>query len=118
MMLLIFIKKTSIIYFTLNHISFLFLLFLSFSLFILNLLLIAYNKRNILLLLLTMEMMFLSIILNFCFLSINQLKISQVLALFILSVAATESSIGLSLIICLYRLKQNIGLKNISDLKN
>merc|ERR1712179_483641 len=106
--------KPFIIHFTLNNISFLILLFFSFTIFILNIMLVSYNKRNIILILLNMEILFLTIILNFAFFSLYQSRISQVLTLFILTVAATESSIGLSLIICLYRLKKNIGFKNFS----
>lgn len=110
--------KPFIIQFSLNHIYFLFLLSFSFALFIFNFLAISYNKRNVLILLLCIELIFLSIGLNFAFFSLIHLKTSQVLTLFILTVAATESSIGLGLLISLYRLKHNISFKSFSDLKN
>lgn len=117
MTLLIFIKFF-IIQFVSNSVSFLFLLLFSFSLFILSLLAITYNKKNILILLLCIELIFLSIGLNFVFFSLIHIKISQVLTLFVLTVAATESSIGLGLLVSLYRLKQNVSFNNFSDLSN
>ena len=71
-----------------------------------------------LIILLCIELLILSISLNFIFFSLFHVKASQVLALFILTVAATESAIGLGLLISLYRLNQNISFSNFSDLRN
>jgi NADH-quinone oxidoreductase subunit K len=65
-----------------------------------------------------MELIFMSIGLNFAFFSLIHLKIAQVLSLFVFTVAATESALGLGLLISLYRLKQNISFKSFNTLKN
>lgn len=109
--------KPFILQFSFSHVSFLFLLVFSFSIFLVSLLAITYNKQNILILLVCIELIFLSIGLNFAFFSLLHLKISQVFTLFILTVAATESSIGLGLLINFYRLKKTINFKSISSLK-
>lgn len=59
-----------------------------------------------------------SIGLNFAFFSLIHLKVSQVLTLFVFTVAATESAIGLGLLISLYRLKQGISFKSFNSLKH
>lgn len=107
-----------IIQFSLNQVSFLALWFFSFILFMINLISISYNTRNVLIVLLCIELLTLSISLNFIFFSLIHIKVAQVLALFILTVAATESAIGLGLLVSLYRLKQNISFKHFSDLRN
>lgn len=109
--------KPFIIQFNLDYISFLFLLTFSSLLFIWNLLAITYNEKNLLLIFLSIELIFLSLGLNFAFFSILHIKISQIITLFILTTAATESSIGLGILISCYRLKQNITYNNLSDLK-
>ena len=115
-MLLIYIKSYNI-QFNLDYISILFLLMFSFSLFILNILAITYNKHNLLITFLCMEIIFLSIGLNFAFYSILHSKVSQVLSLYVFTVAATESAIGLAILISFYRLKQNIAFKSLANLK-
>lgn len=79
---------------------------------------ITYNEKNVLIIFLSIELIFLSLGLNFAFFSILHIKISQVITLFILTTAATESSIGLGILISCYRLKQNITFNNLSDLKH
>lgn len=115
-MLLMFIKPF-IIQFNLDYVSFLFLLTFSSSLFILNLLSITYNEKNLLIIFLCIELIFLSIGLNFAFFSLLHIKTSQIITLFILTIAATESSIGLGILINYYRLKQNITFTCLTDLK-
>lgn len=115
-MLLMFIKPF-VIQFNLDYISFLFLLTFSSSLFIWNLLALTYNEKNLLIIFLSVELIFLSIGLNFAFFSLLHVKISQIITLFILTTAATESSIGLGILINCYRLRQNITFNNLNDLK-
>ena len=71
-----------------------------------------YNKQNLLIILLCIEIMLLSIGLNFVFLSLIINKFSQIYMLFIITTAAAESSIGLGLLVVLYRLKQTINFEN------
>jgi NADH-quinone oxidoreductase subunit K len=104
--------KPFIIQFNLDYISFLFLLTFSSSLFMLNLLAITYNEQNLLIIFLCIELIFLSVGLNFAFFSLL-----HIITLFILTIAATESSIGLSILINCYRLKHNITFAHLTDLR-
>lgn len=68
-----------------------------------------WNKRNFLILLLTFEMLFFSLILNFIYISAFTKNIlGQLFSLFIVTVAASETAIGLSLLIISYRLGSKI----------
>ena len=63
-------------------------------------------------------MMLLSINLNFIFFSIYlDDLIGQLFALYILTVAAAESAIGLAILVVYYRLRGIIAIDNISTLK-
>jgi NADH:ubiquinone oxidoreductase subunit K len=86
--------------------------FLSFILFTIGLIGIIINRSNLLLILMSIELLLLSI--NSCFLYISTLfnDINGiVIALLILTIAAAETSIGLALIISYYRLKNTISIK-------
>ena len=81
----------------------------SFILFSLSLVGIILNKRNLLIMLLCIEIMFFSLSLNFIFFSIYTHNIiGQVFALFIITTAAAETAIGLSLLTIAYRLSNKI----------
>lgn len=105
-------------HFSLNYISFLILFNLSFVLFSIGLLGSFYNKQNLLILLVCIELMLLSIGLNFIFLSLISNKFSSIFMLFIVTIAAAESSIGLGLLIVLYRLKQTLHIEKFANLKS
>ena len=80
---------------------------------------IIFNKKNILFTLICIELLLLSVNLNFIFLSIYLDDIyGQLFSIFILTVAAAESSIGLAIIILYYRVKKNISLTQELTLKN
>ena len=67
------------------------------------------NKRNLMLMLICFELIFFAVALNFIFFScFNYHFTGQILALLIVSVAAAETVIGLSLIILLSRLTQSL----------
>ena len=76
------------------------------------------NRRNILLLLMSIELMLLSINTNFIIFSHYSNDITgQVFVFFILAVAAAESAIGLAIIVSLFRLKSSLDIDTISNLK-
>ena len=80
---------------------------------------IIFNKKNILFTLICIELLLLSVNLNFIFLSIYLDDIyGQLFSIFILTVAAAESSIGLAIIILYYRVKKNISQTQELTLKN
>jgi NADH:ubiquinone oxidoreductase subunit K len=62
--------------------------------------------------------MLLSIGLNFSFLSLSVNKFGQVFMLFIMTLASAESSLGLALLVVLYRLKQVINFESFISLDN
>jgi NADH-quinone oxidoreductase subunit K len=92
---------------------------INFILFGISLLGIFLNFRNILIILMGIELILLSLNLNFIFFSIYLDDLyGQIFSLFILTIAASESAIGLAIIIIYYRLRGNISINQISILKN
>jgi len=70
------------------------------------------NKRNLLTILMAIELMLLGLNLNFIFFSVYLDDIfGQIFALYVLTVAAAESAIGLAIFTLYYRDKQTISLE-------
>jgi NADH-quinone oxidoreductase subunit K len=77
------------------------------------------NRKNILIIIIAVELMLLAINLNFITFSIYLDDIlGQMFVLFILTVAATESSIGLAILIVFFRIKKTILIENILTIKS
>ena len=93
-------------------------LFLSSVLFSISLAGIFLNRKNILIMLMSLEVMFLSINSNFIIFGnyLNDIA-GQVFVFFILTVIAAESAIGLAIIVVLFRTKQSINVDDIGKLK-
>jgi NADH-quinone oxidoreductase subunit K len=76
------------------------------------------NRKNLLILIMSIELMLLSV--NFFFI-ISSIylddRIGQLFTLFILTVAATESAIGLAILLLYYRVKGTISIEYINFLK-
>lgn len=82
---------------------------ISFILFLIGVLGIFLNQKNILLMLMSIEIMFLVISFIWIFSSIYLDDIiGQIFALLILTVAAAESSIGLAILVVYYRIRNII----------
>lgn len=97
-----------------------FILQLTFNmfLFVFNLFSIALNRRNTIVTLMCIELMLLNINTNFIVFSVYLDDLyGQIFSLFILTVAASESAIGLAIIILYYRIRGNINLNQIALLK-
>ena len=79
-------------------------------LFFISILGIVLNRKNILITIMSLELMLLSVNLNFIVFSVylND-AIGQVFIIFILTIAATESAVGLALLTAYYRLTNTIG---------
>jgi NADH-quinone oxidoreductase subunit K len=76
------------------------------------------NKRNILIILMCIELVLLSVNLNFITLSLYLDDIyGQIFSLFILTIAAAESAIGLAILILYYRIRNDISINQIAILK-
>ncbi|MFT5657642.1 MAG: NADH-quinone oxidoreductase subunit K [Gammaproteobacteria bacterium] len=79
---------------------------------------IVINRKNIIILLMSIELMLLAVNLNFIAFShyLNDLA-GQVFVFFILTVAAAEAAIGLAILVVLFRNKQSINVADINELK-
>ena len=76
------------------------------------------NRKNILLLLMCIELMLLSVNFNFIAFSyyLNDLS-GQVFVFFILTVAAAESAIGLAILVVLFRQRRSINVDDMDTLR-
>ncbi len=76
------------------------------------------NRKNIIILLMSIELMLLAVNLNFIAFS-HYLGDSagQVFVFFILTVAAAEAAIGLAILIVLFRKRHSINVDDVSDMK-
>ena len=91
---------------------------MSIIIFCISLLGIIINRSNTLLVLVCFELMLLSIILVISIYHIIlNLILGQVVALYIATIAAVESAIGLSILIGFYKLRGSISLRIINMLK-
>jgi len=78
------------------------------------------NRRNILIALVSLELLLLSVNLNFVMFSIYlDDTMGQLFVLFILTIAAAESGLGLSILVAFYKLRNSIEFKliKINNLK-
>ncbi len=90
-------------------------LFFSVILFSLSLLGILINRRNVIIVLLSIELIFLAVNFNFIIFSVYLDDITgQVFSIFILTVAASESAIGLAILVTYYRVKNTIAMESIN----
>lgn len=79
---------------------------------------IIINRRNILIILMCLEIVLLSLNLNFILVSCYLDDLSgQIFSFFILTVAAAESAVGLAVIIIYYRLRNSITIFQPISLK-
>ena len=76
------------------------------------------NRKNVILLLMAIELMLLAVNMNFVAFShyLNDLS-GQVFVFFILTVAAAEAAIGLAILVVLYRNRSTINVQDLENLK-
>jgi NADH-quinone oxidoreductase subunit K len=92
---------------------------LSLAFFALGLMGVVFNRKSILLVLMSLELMLLSV--NLLLLSLSALMNDvdgQIFAFFILTVAAAESAIGLAILVVYYRLMGSIAAHRMSLLRD
>jgi len=79
---------------------------------------IVINRKNVIILLMSIELMLLAVNFNFIAFShyLNDLA-GQVFVFFILTVAAAEAAIGLAILVVLFRNKRSINIEDISELR-
>ncbi len=76
------------------------------------------NRKNIIIMLMSIELMLLAVNLNFLLFSVYlDDLIGQLFALFVLTVAAAESAIGLALLVIYYRVRGTIAVEFINLIK-
>ena len=76
------------------------------------------NRKNVIVILMSVELMLLAVNINFVAFSafLDDLA-GQVFTMFILTVAAAEAAIGLAILVVFFRNKGTIAVEDISDLK-
>ena len=86
-------------------------------LFVIGLIGIVLNRRNLIILIMSIELLLLAINLNFIiFSNLHHNLIGQIFALFVLTVAAADSAVGLAILVIYYRLRDTIDVKQVSNL--
>jgi NADH-quinone oxidoreductase subunit K len=76
------------------------------------------NRKNIISLLMSIELMLLSVNINFvAFSSFLHDLVGQIFAIFVLTVAGAEAAIGLAILVIYFHNRHNIEIKNISSMK-
>ncbi|MGB7540960.1 MAG: NADH-quinone oxidoreductase subunit NuoK [Burkholderiales bacterium] len=93
-------------------------LILGAMLFAISIVGIFLNRRNVIILLMAIELMLLAVNMNFIAFShyLNDMA-GQVFVFFILTVAAAESAIGLAILVVLFRNLQTIDVDDLDSLK-
>lgn len=93
-------------------------LILSVIVFSLSLVGIILNRKNVILLLVCIELMLLAVNTNFVAFSHYYAGVAgQIFVFFILTVAAAEAAIGLAIVMLLYRNRGNINVNKMNHLK-
>ena len=88
------------------------------ALFCLSLAGIFINRKNVIVLLMCIELMLLAVNMNFiAFSHFNQDIAGQVFVFFILTVAAAESAIGLAILVVLFRNRNSINVEDLDAMK-
>lgn len=76
------------------------------------------NRKNAILLLMSIELMLLAVNMNFiAFSSYSNDIAGQVFVFFILTVAAAESAIGLAILVVLFRNRETINVQDMDQMK-
>ena len=76
------------------------------------------NRKNVIIILMSIELIFLAVNINLVSFSIYlQNLVGQVFAMFILTVAAAEAAVGLAIIVIYYKNRGSINVEQISSLK-
>lgn len=104
--------KTKIILYKMDLLTFIIIPIITFFIGVSG---IIFNKKNAILILISVELMLLAI--NFIFLVSSVYlddRIGQIFALLILTVAAAESSVGLGLLVVYYRIQGSVSIESIN----
>lgn len=87
-------------------------------LFTLGLFGIFLNRRNVIVILMSVELMLLAVNINLvAFSAYLQDLTGQIFAMFVLTVAAAEAAIGLAILVVFYRNRASIAVDDVSNMK-
>lgn len=76
------------------------------------------NRKNIITILMSIELILLAVNINLIVFSVYlQDLVGQIFSIFILTVAAAEASIGLAIVVSYYRNNKTIAVEDINELK-
>jgi len=76
------------------------------------------NRKNILIVLMSVELILLSINMNFIVFSVYLDDLfGQMFALFVLSIAAAESAIGLAILVAYYKVRGTVAVERIQTMR-
>ena len=93
-------------------------LFLAAIIFIIGVIGIFLNRKNVIVILMSIELILLAVNINLVSFSIfTQDLTGQIFTMFILTVAAAEAAIGLAIIVVYFRHKGSIRVEDINSLK-
>jgi NADH-quinone oxidoreductase subunit K len=87
-------------------------------LFVIGIFGIFLNRKNIIVILMSIELMLLAVNINLVAFSAHLGDlVGQVFALFVLTVAAAEAAIGLAILVCFYRVRGTIAVEDVNMMK-
>ena len=88
------------------------------TLFVIGIFGLFLNRKNIIILLMSIELMLLAVNINFVAFSsfLNDL-VGQVFTLFVLTVAAAEAAIGLAILVCVFRNRGSNAVEDVNVMK-
>ena len=87
-------------------------------LFVLGMVGIVINRKNVIIILMSVELMLLAVNINFVAFSTHmQDMFGQVFAMFVLTVAAAEAAIGLAILVVYFRSRGTIAVEDINQMK-
>ena len=91
---------------------------LSSIIFVIGIVGVFLNRKNVIIILMSIELILLAVNINLVSFSIYlQNLVGQVFTMFILTVAAAEAAVGLAIIVVYYKNKGSIDVEQISSLK-
>ena len=76
------------------------------------------NRKNVIIILMSVELMLLAVNINFvAFSAFLGDLVGQIFAMFVLTVAAAEAAIGLAILVVFYRIRGSIAVEDINLMK-
>ncbi len=88
------------------------------ALFVIGIFGIFLNRKNVIIILMSVELMLLAVNINLvAFSSYLGDLTGQIFTLFVLTVAAAEAAIGLAILVCFFRNRGTIAVEDVSNMK-